>query len=356
MACPAVWTVWAVCLLGLDLDVGYYFHLVRGQFRLLWNRQPIERLLKRSDLDPEVRDRLRFVQEVRAFAEGEIGLSRSKNYTSFCDIGDGPVSWNLTACPKDGLEPVRWTYPVVGRFPYRGYFDRKRAQRERDRLAREGYDTYLRPVSAYSTLGWFQDPVLSPMLRYRDEDLADLLIHELTHATVWISGDVVFNESLATFVGGAGALLFMASRYGSGSSEVKGMLDRRADRRLFRAFMHQVAGELETLYASDLSYGEKLDRREAVFEGARTRFAELPLKTELYSSFPRWKLNNARMMAYKTYHQKIDVFDRVYRALGRDLKAAVAVFKGCERAEDAGAYLEDWLERRKTGSADSPVR
>ncbi len=352
--CQALWAVCLPAIFGLDLDVGYYFHLVRGQLRLVWDRQSIERLLKQSDLDPEVRARLRFVQDVRAFAEREIGLARSNNYTTFCDIGDGPVSWNLTASPKDRLEPVQWTYPVVGRFPYRGYFDRKRAVREQERLEGEGYDTYLRPVGAYSTLGWFKDPILSSMLRYRDVDLADLIIHELTHATLWISGNVTFNESLATFVGKAGALLFTEARYGSGSAEVRQVLDRRGDQRLFQAFMYEVAGELETLYQSDLSYEEKLVRREAVFKGARTRFAHLPLKTDLYSSFPKWKLNNAWMMAYRIYHQEIDVFDRVYEAAGRDLKRTVEVLKGCEGAADPGTYLEDWLSRAE--SADSPIR
>ena len=346
----ALCAVWGLCLpafLGLDLDVGYYLHLVRGQALLLWRREPVERLLKRPDLDPGVRERLAFVQEVRRFAGEEIGLSLSKNYTSFCDIGDGPVSWNLTACPKDRLKPLEWNYPVVGRAPYRGFFDRGRAERERDRLASAGYDTYLRPVSAYSTLGWFSDPILSTMLRYRDEYLAELIVHESTHATLWISGNTAFNESLATFVGETGALLFMTARYGSRSSEVGEMLDRRADEAVFRAFMQDVVGGLEALYRADLPREEKLTRREAVFGEAKTRFAELPLKTEMYSSFPKWQLNNARMAAYRTYHQDLNVFGRVYEAAGRDLKAAVAVFRGCEGAENPAVYLERWVEDEK---------
>lgn len=333
-------------LFSLNLDLGYYLHLVKGQFRLLWDREPIERLLKRDDLHPEVRARLLFVQEVRAFAQQEVGLARSRNYTTFCDIGEGPVSWQLTAAPKDRLEPVRWNYPVVGRFPYRGYFDLERAKRERDRLEAEGYDTFLRRVSAYSTLGWFEDPVLSSMLRYRDEDLAELLIHELTHATVWISGNVPFNEGLATFVGETGAIRFLERRHGEGAPEVQAVLDRRADARTFTRFMHDTARELETLYARDLSYDEKLARREAVFEAAKARFDTLALKTDLYGSFPDWRLNNAVMMAYRTYHEKVDVFERVYRAVGEDLKAAVAVFKGCEGRADPEGYLRDWLEKR----------
>lgn len=330
---------------GLNLELGYYWHLVRGQARLLWNRRPVSNMLANRRLDPGVRERLEFIQEVRRFAELRIGLSQSRNYTSYIDIGEGPVSWQLTASPRDRIEPVQWTYPVVGRFPYRGYFDLDRAKRDRDRLEVQDFDTLLRPVGAYSTLGWFEDPILSTMLRYRDGDLAELVIHELAHATVWIPGRVSFNESLATFVGEAGALQFMRQRYGPKSAVVKVMLDRRSDERTFKRFMHGVAKELQALYETERPYEEKLREREVIFERAKRRFYGLDLKTGVYSRFPRRRLNNAVMMAYRTYHEKIDVFDRVYRTLGQDLKEAVRIFKQCESQADPSRFLEDWLLR-----------
>ena len=342
-----MWVVWVSILFGLNLELGYYLHLIRGQVRLLWNREPIERLLKNPELDAEIRDRLLFIRAVRTFAQDQIGLARSQNYTSFCDIGEGPVSWNLTAAPADRLEPVRWKYPVVGKFPYRGFFDLKRAKQERDKLEAEGYDTYLRRVSAYSTLGWFDDPVLSTMLQYRDEDLAELIIHELTHATVWIEGDVSFNESLASFVGETGALEFLASRYGEDAPEVQAVLDRRVDQRTFTGFMLSIAEKLKTLYASDLSNEEKRVGKEEGFEEARTAFEGLDLKTDLYRTFPRWKLNNAFMLAYSTYHEKVDVFERVYRAEGENLRAAVEVFRKCEGQIRPADFLEGWLGNKE---------
>ncbi|MDP6775741.1 MAG: aminopeptidase [Candidatus Latescibacteria bacterium] len=329
-------------LLGVDLDPGYYLHLVRGQFRLLWDRERIDRVLARSDLDPTVRDRLLFVQDVRRFGEEAIGLEASRNYTTFCDIGRGPVSWQLTAAPKDRLQALVWTYPVVGPFPYRGYFDRGRAERDRAKLEAKGYDTYLRPVGAYSTLGWFKDPVLSTMLRYRDEDLAELILHELTHGTVWVAEDVAFNEGLATFVGQAGAIAFLESRHGRGAQQIQDALDRRADRRLFRAFMHEIAAELEATYASDDSFDAKMAGREGAFTRARKRFADLDLRTDMYSGFPSWKLNNAHLMAYRTYHLEIGVFEQVYEKAGRDLATAMAAFRSCEAARDPRGCLEAW--------------
>lgn len=328
---------------GLSLELGYYWHLVRGQAEMLWNLQPISKMLASRDLDRKVRDRLEFIQEVRRFAERRIGLARSRNYRSYIDIGEGPVSWQLTAAARDRLEPVQWTYPVVGRFPYRGYFDLDRAKRDRDGLEARGFDTLLRPVGAYSTLGWFEDPILSTMLRYRDGDLAELVIHELAHATVWIPDKVSFNENLATFVGEVGALQFMRERHGRDAAAVRSMRARKSDQRTFNRFMHDVAEELQALYATERTYDEKLKEREVIFERAKNRFYRLDLKTGAYSRFPQRRLNNAVMMAYRTYHEKVDVFDRVYRALGQDLNAAVRLFKECESQPDPSRYLEDWL-------------
>ena len=332
-------------IFGLNLEFGYYWHLVRGQAKLLWSRQPVTNLLAGGNPDQEVRKRLEFVQEVRRFAEQRIGLARSRNYGTYIDIGEGPVSWQLTASPKDRIEPVIWTYPVVGRFPYRGYFDLDRAKVDRNRLDAQDFDTLLRPVGAYSTLGWFADPILSTMLRYGDGDLAELIIHELAHGTVWIPDHVSFNESLATFVGETGALQFMRQRYGPEAEVVKVMLDRRSDERTFKRFMHGVAKELQALYETERPYEEKLQEREVIFKRAKHRFYGLDLKTGVYSHFPRRRLNNAVMMAYRTYHEKVDVFDRVYRTLGQDLKAAVRIFKQCESQTDPSRYLEDWLLR-----------
>ncbi len=332
-------------LLGLNLEIGYYLHLLKGQARLLWKGKPIAQLLKRTDLDPATRTGLELVQELREFAVQEIGLTASRNYTSFCDIGDGPVSWQLTAAPKDRLEPLRWRYPVVGEFPYRGFFDLKRGLAEKSRLENKGFDTHLGRVGAYSTLGWFDDPVLSTMLRYREEDLAELLFHELVHGTIWIPDQVSFNESLATFVGEKGAFRFLERKYGP--SKVEEARKVRKDRLTFKTFMHDVAERLKTVFDSDLSYEEKLGKKSEIFEDAKERFAELNLQTEIYKSFPRWKLNNALMLSYRTYHEKIDIFERVYDLTEGDLQRTIEILRGCEREQNPVEYLEALLSETK---------
>ena len=339
-------------ILGIDLDVGYYVHLVKGQARLIWNQEPIERVLKRSDLPAKTRERLELIQEVREFAEEEIGLTQSKNYTTYSDIGQGPVSWNLIACPKDKLEPIRWTYPVVGSAPYRGFFDRDRAEKEQKALESRGYDTFLRGVSAYSTLGWFQDPILSTMMNYGEGTLADLIIHELTHATIWIEGDVTFNESLASFVGEQGARLFLESRYGSDSEEIASLRGGEVDQKSFSQFLHGIAGQLDSLYAEDITYNEKVEKREVIFAAAKAQFELMTWETNAYRGFLNWKLNNARLALYRTYSEGVDVFGRVYRALDNDLNASIHLFKRCEDAENPETYLDEWLADRNSKNGD----
>ena len=331
-----------ILVFGFGSEIGYLYQLFKGQVALLWKAEPIDEVLKARRLSPDQRAKLELVQAIRAFAQSEIGLNTSKNYTTYVDIGRGPVSWNLVVCPKDRLEPLEWSYPVVGAVPYRGYFDREKAEEARDHYVAEGYDTYLRPVSAYSTLGWFSDPVLSSMLRYPEGDLADLIIHELTHATVWIEGDVTFNESLASFVGEAGALMWLQRKYGADSEAVYRMLAERADGVVFRNFMRDIASRLDSLYQSNSPH--KITQRQQIFASARTEFQSLSLKTDLYARFPSWEINNARMALYRIYRERTDVFARVYLAYDNDLKATVEVLQQCANTEDPAAWLGEWLE------------
>ncbi len=334
-----------ILVFGFGSEIGYLYQLLKGQVAILWKAESIEKVLEAGKLSSDQRAKLELVQAIRAFAQREIGLNTSKNYTTYVDIGRGPVSWNLVVCPKDRLEPLEWSYPVVGAVPYRGYFARAKAEEARDRYVAEGYDTYLRPVGAYSTLGWFSDPVLSTMLRYSEGDLADLIIHELTHATVWIDGDVTFNESLASFVGETGALMWLQRKYGSDSEAVQRVLAERADGVVFRKFMRDIASRLDSLYQSNSPH--KITLRQQIFDSARAEFHTLPLKTGLYARFSSWELNNARIALYRVYRERTDVFARVYLGCDNDLKATVEVLRRSASVENPAAWLEDWLVRIK---------
>jgi predicted aminopeptidase len=325
------------------IDAGYYLHLGFGQWHLIWDQQPIADVISSEKTDPHTRDRLRLSEEIRAFAIEKLGLEGSDNYTTFSDIGDGPVVWALTVCEPDKLEPHRWSYPVIGSAPYRGFFDRERGDREQQRFEALGFDTYLRGVSAFSTLGWFRDPLLSSVLKYPALDLADVIIHELTHATIWIEGDADFNESLATFIGREGAKEWMLTQPG-GVDSLATTERRRTDQDTYRQLMHGLATRLDSIYSLDIPRTDKLELKEIVIAAGREESASMLWKTKGYESFGTWRINNATLGLFRTYNRKSDVFDRVLKAAG-SVKTALRVFETSEGSRDPEANLERWLEK-----------
>ena len=329
------------------IDLGYYTHLGVGQWRLIWNQVPVQEVIADAGTDPVIRDRLILAEQIRSYAIDELGLEGSDNYTTYCDIGEGPVIWALTVAPKDALEPYRWSYPIIGSAPYRGFFDRKRADREQDRFKKKGYDTFLRGVSAFSTLGWFRDPLLSSVLRYSAIDLADVLIHELTHATLWIEGDADFNESLATFVGREGAKRWVVHHFEAGADSLAATERRRQDRTTYRTLMYSLATRLDSVYGLSLAKDEKLASKAELIAEVRARAEATSWKTEAYRAPESWTINNATLALFRTYNRNSDLFDRVLENAG-NLKAALRVFVGCEGQRHPEAYLEQWLEKNST--------
>jgi len=322
---------------GAGCDAAYYAHLARGQARVVLQSRPLDDVVADADLPADTRQRLDFVQAVRSFAHDRIGLAASDNYTRYYDTGGGPVSWNVSACPPDRFEAYLWWFPIVGNVPYKGYFSRERAIRERDRLRAEGLDARVRAVSAYSTLGYFSDPVLTPMLAYPEDSLADLLIHELTHATVYARGQTEFNESLATFVGQVGSLEMLSQRYGENGEPVARARERRADAAVFRDFMGDVVSTLDSLYALGLPRDEVLLRRGEVFAGCqdlyRRRRSQLQ-RPEYYDAFLEWEIDNARLMSYRRYNRDLGLFRELYESEGGSLRQLVRLAATCEPASD----------------------
>ncbi len=195
-----------VVLAGLAASCGsvrYYSQAVWGGADVLVKRKPIDRLLepgRAQVLSAATRERLRLSQEIRDFASRELGLPDNRSYRSYADLGRPYQVWNVVAAPRLSLEPKTWCYPFAGCAAYRGYFNERAARRHGDRLAAGGYDVRVGGVAAYSTLGWFADPVLNTFLDYAEADFAALIFHELAHQVVYVKDDSAFNESFATAV------------------------------------------------------------------------------------------------------------------------------------------------------------
>jgi predicted aminopeptidase len=317
--------------------------------RILAGRQDIARLVDDPETDPATRLKLQLVLAARAFARDSIGLDVGESFTTYSRLRRDTLVLVLSAAHRDRLEPHTWWFPIVGRVPYKGFFDFGAAQQAARDLQAKGLDTYLRPSAAFSTLGWFNDPLLSTTLRYDSLDLANTVIHEVTHNTFYAPGQAVFNESFATFVGAHGAEWFFRARGDSMRARVASQ-DWEDDKALGR-FWTMLWRELDSAYrAHPESREARLAARDTIYTRARGLLID-SIGPQLRRVDPRVlsrvQLDNAALLARRIYLTDLDVFERVYEAEGRDLRRAIARVMALakRRSEDPYAELRSWVER-----------
>lgn len=339
-----------VLALGLLLccSTGCYLtHLAFGQLDVSFSTVDVEEALADPALDETSKEKIRFVGEVKRFTQQRIGMKPSDNYTTyFPGDPDSPLSYVVTASEKLRFELVTHWYPFVGTVTYKGFFDLGLAREEKADLQEEGYDVFLRPVAAYSTLGWFIDPITPMMLKRGEPDLAELIIHELTHSEIYARGHTDFNESLATFVGHEGALQFAAEQWGPESKPLRTLRDARADSAMFDAFIRDVKGRLLRIYASrTLSDRQKLAAREKVFRAAADELRALQPKFRVsnYGGFAGRPMNNAVILAYLSYNET-DLFEALFEKVGRSWPEFFADVRRAAEARDPFRALQETLQ------------
>lgn len=275
----------------------------------------IESARQDPDIHPRVRALLGEVAQMKAFSKRQ-GLVPTDSYEDFVNLDRDSVVYVVTAAPQLSLEPLRWDFPIVGSVPYLGWFDEMEAREQARKLRQEGYDVYLRGAAAYSTLGWFNDPVLSSMIDDGDEaagELADTIIHESVHATVYVKDQSEFNESLAAFVAEKLTPVFLTERYGVGSAELEAYLDAESRTEKIRKRFEEAYAHLKALYASKRSRKEKLAEKERYLD---------ELRAELGA---RQNVNNARLAGYDSYHGGDDAFAEMLARCGTIQKMIDAV-------------------------------
>ena len=341
------------CLFGGCESLGFYRQAALGQLDLLQRSKPIRTVLDDPATSPQLRTRLQRIQLMLRFAEDELQLRVADRYQRYVALGRDYVVWNVFAAPPLDMRSEQWCYPLVGCAPYRGYFDEADARALAARYQENGFDTYVGGVSAYSTLGWFDDPLLSSFVSYREPALANLLFHELAHSEVWLKGDVAFNESFASFVGLEGARAWLAeSPEGSRQERYARWRLGQAEWARFKAFALAAKADLANLYQQQSgTVGERLRQRDELrdhWQGCYSANLSL-LGNGRFDPLMGDRLNNALLLSLSTYEDWVGAFAQMFTEVSGDWSdfyaqvAALATLPAPRRLEQMQALRQRGL-------------
>ncbi|HET7598570.1 MAG TPA: aminopeptidase [Burkholderiales bacterium] len=319
--------VFAVTAAGCS-NIGYYMQSVRGQFDIWMRERPIDALMRDPEVSAELKTKLTQVQEMRRFASTELKLPENDAYTRYADLGRPFVLWNVFAAPEFSLQPMQWCFPFAGCVSYRGYFAREAAERFAAGLTSEGKDTYVGGVPAYSTLGWFADPVLNTFIHYPDYRIAQLIFHELAHREVYAQNDTVFNESFAVVVQEAGVRRWLERRGTPAERERQARESGYRDQ--FVALVRRYHHRLSELYASDMVPADMRKRKEAIISEMISEYHALKEQWNGFSGYDAWfarRPNNAQIASVALYTRLVPAFRALLDKNGGDLPRFYAAVK-----------------------------
>ncbi len=306
-------------LLLSGCQISYYGHISRGHLSLMADRQPVAEVLEDGNLTRHQRQQLLLSQQLLVFAGQRLDLPAEKVYRDYVSLPEQWVVWNLFAAPEFSFTPHNWCYPLIGCASYRGYFTVARAEREQRRLQDRGLQVHGAGAIAYSTLGWFRDPLTSAMLQGDDLWLAELLFHELVHRRFYLKGDTRFNESLATAVAREGVRRWLAAEGDPARAAV--LIERDQARQAFLTLVADARRQLEELYRSDMSTLAMRAARADIISDLRLRYAEAGAAMPALAGYADWfagPLNNAQLNMVSDYHDQVPLFDATLLACGGD--------------------------------------
>lgn len=301
---------------------GYYGQAMSGQLKIINKRRPIAEVITDPATPAALKARLKTVSAIRQFASRALGLPDNKSYKSYADTGRRYVVWNVFATPALSMRPKTWCFPVAGCVAYRGYFKKKRAAAYARRLENAGLDVNVAGISAYSTLGWFADPVLNTMLFRNDIDLAEVIFHELVHQMLYVKNDTTFNESFATFVASEGVRRWLAARNKTG--RYTAYLRQKAREQQFIALLLDARTRLQQIYKQEIPDAEKRRLKQAAFAQLRQDYATLRASWSSGPYYDHWfrrPLNNAHLAPIGSYYDYVPGFATLLRLHGGDLDA-----------------------------------
>ena len=328
-------------LVGLALlspgctTVGYYYQAAAGQWELMRAARPIEEWVDDPATPAELRVRLQAVRDIRVFASRELGLPDNASYRAYADLHRPFVVWNVVAASEFSTHPRQWCFPFTGCVSYKGWFSAEAAEQAGEQIRAEGYDVFVYGVPAYSTLGWFADPVLNTYIRLPRQELARLVFHELAHQVAYVAGDSTFNESFATCVEQIGVRRWL-DRNGTEQERVEfESMDRRKED--FVRLILDARAELDRVYAGPAHADEMRRAKSKVFEETRARYEELKRKWGGFAGYDRWfakPLTNAHVASVATYADAVPAFERLLGTLGGDLTRFYEEARRLARADE----------------------
>jgi predicted aminopeptidase len=315
--------------------IGFYAQAAKGQFQIFAHQEVIDKLVADPKTPAPLRQQLRLIEQLRAFAKDQLKLPVDGNYRKYVDVHRPYVVWNVQAAPQFSLQPRTWWYPLVGSLEYRGYFSERGARKYAARIVKKGDDVYVDGVEAYSTLGWFKDPVLNTFIDRSEPELAEVIFHELGHRRVFARGDTDFNEAYATTVGQEGARRWLRASGKTNLLERYAVALQRNDQ-----FVHLIMSTREQL---EKVYGDTLDKdgkvraakvpplpparlkeaKQRVFMGLRSQYEQLKISWGGYSGYDDWfahELNNAQLNTIANYYDFLPAFKRLLELNGGDME------------------------------------
>jgi predicted aminopeptidase len=321
-----------ICTLVLGLNacttVGYYYQAFEGQMQIWHRSRPIKQVIDDERTPAQVRERLALVLRAREFASAELALPDNGSYRKYADLDRPYVLWNVFATGEFSVAARESCFPIAGCVGYRGYFSQAGAERFAEDLKRHGLDVFVTGIPAYSTLGWFDDPILNTVLRYPDAELARLIFHELAHQVVYVPGDTVFNESFAAAVELEGVDRWLAR---DGDPAKRAAFDLHEQRKAgFVDLIMKYREQLRTLYASAVPDPEKRRRKADTFAAMKSEYLILKASWHEYPGYDRFfaaDLNNAHLVPVATYSELVPGFRRLLAENGGDFKRFYAAVK-----------------------------
>lgn len=316
-------TVMLALLTGCS-TVGYYSQIISGHMRIVIGKRPVDEIVADANVNDKIKHRLQVAQEARQFAIDNLELPDNNSYTSFYDTGRGYVTWNVVAVDEFSFNPKKWCFPIAGCVSYRGYYAEQDAQRYADALQEEGLDVSVNGATAYSTLGWFKDPLLNTMLSRSDPAIAALLFHELAHQQLYVTNDSKFNESFASFVEREGLKRWQENETRKNPqqdhSRMTAELDaRKARQKDFIDLLRGTRDDLAELYETDVEVEVMRKMKKQRFEKMQEEYEQLKVAWNGYGGYDNWfsrELNNARLASIATYTDYVPAFQVLFEQSG----------------------------------------